>query len=449
MFLADPETEAIIMIGEIGGAERNRRRRVPRRQQGEEADGGLHRRRHRPAGPAHGPCRRGDQRRARHGGGEVRGDAPGRHPCGRQPGGAGQHDAEGAAGLSADGGCAALAHAGVAARRRTEHEGERPWPASIFSPPPSTAPTPPSSPTCTPAGSPIRAAVDPGFAELFAALNDESRAILEDNSGASWAPRTWQFGEPDAAKPAPPAGGQGPPREGPPRRPAADRRAGHRRAGARRHQGQHPRADDDPHLPGARPSGSEARPARPAGAGAASRTRPGHLRLHRRRHGPADLHRQRAGPGDRHRRGRSCRCCARPIAARSASSSCISRIPTRRPGSSAGWKARPGGRISTPPASERILHDLTEAEGLEAFCQKRYVGTKRFGLEGGEVTIPALHAIIEVGAPQRRERDRHRHAASRPAEHAGQRGEEAATRRCSANSAAPASSPTTCRARAT
>jgi 2-oxoglutarate dehydrogenase E1 component len=45
-----------------------------------------------------------------------------------------------------------------------------------------------------------------------------------------------------------------------------------------------------------------------------------------------------------------------------------------------------------------ILQQLTEAEGFEAFCQKRYVGTKRFGLEGGEVTIPSLHAMIEVAA---------------------------------------------------
>ncbi len=45
-----------------------------------------------------------------------------------------------------------------------------------------------------------------------------------------------------------------------------------------------------------------------------------------------------------------------------------------------------------------ILQQLTEAEGFEAFCQKRYVGTKRFGLEGGEVTIPALHAMIETAA---------------------------------------------------
>ena len=45
-----------------------------------------------------------------------------------------------------------------------------------------------------------------------------------------------------------------------------------------------------------------------------------------------------------------------------------------------------------------LLRQLTEAEGFEAFCQKRYVTTKRFGLEGGEVTIPALHAMIEVAA---------------------------------------------------
>jgi 2-oxoglutarate dehydrogenase E1 component len=49
-------------------------------------------------------------------------------------------------------------------------------------------------------------------------------------------------------------------------------------------------------------------------------------------------------------------------------------------------------------AQKTILQQLTEAEGLEAFCQKRYVGTKRFGLEGAEVTIPALHAIIDSAA---------------------------------------------------
>jgi 2-oxoglutarate dehydrogenase E1 component len=46
----------------------------------------------------------------------------------------------------------------------------------------------------------------------------------------------------------------------------------------------------------------------------------------------------------------------------------------------------------------KILKQLTEADSFETFCQRRYVGTKRFGLEGGETTIPALHAIIETAA---------------------------------------------------
>ncbi len=49
-------------------------------------------------------------------------------------------------------------------------------------------------------------------------------------------------------------------------------------------------------------------------------------------------------------------------------------------------------------AKQAILRQLTEAEGFEVFCQKRYVATKRFGLEGGESTIPALHAIIGTAA---------------------------------------------------
>src|ERR1700760_3696506 len=49
-------------------------------------------------------------------------------------------------------------------------------------------------------------AVDPSFADLFAAMNDEARAVLEDASGASWAPRP-RFNEPEPAAPAKPAAG--------------------------------------------------------------------------------------------------------------------------------------------------------------------------------------------------------------------------------------------------
>ncbi len=49
-------------------------------------------------------------------------------------------------------------------------------------------------------------------------------------------------------------------------------------------------------------------------------------------------------------------------------------------------------------AKREILERLTEAEGFEVFCQKKFVGTKRFGLEGGESVIPAVRTAIEVAA---------------------------------------------------
>jgi 2-oxoglutarate dehydrogenase E1 component len=49
-------------------------------------------------------------------------------------------------------------------------------------------------------------------------------------------------------------------------------------------------------------------------------------------------------------------------------------------------------------AKRQILEQLTEADGFEAFCARKYVSTKRFGLEGGESTIPALETVIETAA---------------------------------------------------
>ncbi len=47
----------------------------------------------------------------------------------------------------------------------------------------------------------------------------------------------------------------------------------------------------------------------------------------------------------------------------------------------------------------RILEMLTAAEGLEKFLHTRYVGQKRFSLEGGESLIPLLHETMQhVGA---------------------------------------------------
>ena len=44
-----------------------------------------------------------------------------------------------------------------------------------------------------------------------------------------------------------------------------------------------------------------------------------------------------------------------------------------------------------------ILSRLIHAEGFEKFLHTKYIGTKRFGLDGGESLIPALEQIIKVG----------------------------------------------------
>ena len=44
-----------------------------------------------------------------------------------------------------------------------------------------------------------------------------------------------------------------------------------------------------------------------------------------------------------------------------------------------------------------ILQRLTDAEMFERFCDKRYTGTKRFGIDGGEALIPALEQVIKRG----------------------------------------------------
>ena len=47
---------------------------------------------------------------------------------------------------------------------------------------------------------------------------------------------------------------------------------------------------------------------------------------------------------------------------------------------------------------KQILHKLNQAVVFEAFLHAKYVGQKRFSLQGGETLIPALDAIIEKGA---------------------------------------------------
>jgi len=68
----------------------------------------------------------------------------------------------------------------------------------------------------------------------------------------------------------------------------------------------------------------------------------------------------------------------------------------------------------------RVLEALNEAEVFERFLHSRYVGQKRFGLEGGESTIVALRTILDVAADEGTKKSSS-HGAPRTLERARQR----------------------------
>jgi 2-oxoglutarate dehydrogenase E1 component len=95
----------------------------------------------------------------------------------------------------------------------------------------------------------------------------------------------------------------------------------------------------------------------------------------------------------------SCMRCARPTAAPSAPSTCTS--PTRPKA----LVAAEAGSIRSKPSfnadkKKHILDRLTAAEGLERFLHTKYVGQKRFSLEGGESFIAAMDELIQRPAPK-------------------------------------------------
>ncbi len=49
---------------------------------------------------------------------------------------------------------------------------------------------------------------------------------------------------------------------------------------------------------------------------------------------------------------------------------------------------------------KQILEDMTAAEGLETYLHTKYVGQKRFSLEGGESLIPMLNTLVQRGGEQ-------------------------------------------------
>ena len=227
--------------------------------------------------------------------------------------------------------------------------------------------------------------VDPSFAELFASLNDEARSVLTDASGASWAPNHFSVGEPEAPSKAP-ASKAAPAK-------AADANEFTRKAvldsiralmliRTYRVRG-HLEAKLDPLGLQAQKSHPELDP-KSYGFTEADRDRPIFI--------DNVLGRESATLDEIVTILRDSYC--GPIG--------VEFMHIQDPEQKAWVQRRIEGvdwrKTFEPADKEKILRGLTEAEGFETFCQKRYVGTKRFGLEGGEITIPALHAMIETAA---------------------------------------------------
>ena len=95
-----------------------------------------------------------------------------------------------------------------------------------------------------------------------------------------------------------------------------------------------------------------------------------------------------------------------------------------------GADGRARGRDPLHPRGQagRSSTKVVQAEQWEKFLARKYVGTKRFGLDGGESMVPALEAVIKYGGQYGVAHDRHRHGPSRPPQRARQRDGQALPR---------------------
>jgi 2-oxoglutarate dehydrogenase E1 component len=226
--------------------------------------------------------------------------------------------------------------------------------------------------------------VDPSMAELFAALNDEARAVLTDAAGASWAPRIRGAFGPEPEGPAPAKGVKAASAADPEatRRAVLDSIRALMLIRSYRVRG-HLEAQLDPlGLTQPKP----------------------HPELDPRTYGftEADLDREIFLDFVLGKETATLREILAICRASYCGSIGVEFMHIQDPEQKA-WIQR---RIEGAPwltafdreAKARILSELTEAEGFEAFCARKFVGTKRFGIEGGESTIPALKAVIETAA---------------------------------------------------
>ena len=81
----------------------------------------------------------------------------------------------------------------------------------------------------------------------------------------------------------------------------------------------------------------------------------------------------------------------------SASNICTSTTLRSAASCRSGWRARTREISFTPEGKQSILAKVVQAEQWEKFLARKYVGTKRFGLDGGEAMVPALEAVIKYG----------------------------------------------------
>ncbi|WP_149537055.1 2-oxoglutarate dehydrogenase E1 component [Siccirubricoccus phaeus] len=230
--------------------------------------------------------------------------------------------------------------------------------------------------------------VDPSFAELFAALNDDARAVLTDALGASWAPRPRGGFAPEPEAPPTARGKDGKPAPAAAADPAAIRAAqldsiralmlirSYRVRG-------HLEAQLDPlGLQQPKPHQELS----PAFWGFTE----------------ADLDRPIFINGVLGLETASVRQILEVCRATYCGPIGVEFMHIQDPEQKSWIQQRMEGapwvRAFDAAAKRRILSQLTEAEGFEAFCARKYVSTKRFGLEGGESTIPAVQTVIETAA---------------------------------------------------
>ena len=226
--------------------------------------------------------------------------------------------------------------------------------------------------------------VDASFAELFAALNDEARAVLTDAAGASWAPR--------------PRGGFAPEPEAPKKDPKAKAAPGASQEDIRRAVLDSIRALML--IRSYRVRGHLEAQLDPLGL---TQTKP-HAELDPAFWGfsEADMDRPIFIDKVLGLENPTLRQIMQVVRATYCGSLGVEFMHIQDPDQKA-WIQRkvegaPWLSAFNADAKRKILADLTEAEGFEAYCARKYPGTKRFGLEGGESTIPAVQTVIETCA---------------------------------------------------